>query len=124
MTKLVGVTYRYLAFAGCNISVSSQLMQYIFIHLFTPSINQSISPCRTTPVGVISLIGVSIASIASVQEVFAQLGLFIAAITVGIVVQQLVVMSAIFFLFTRRNPYKFLLTIARPWMIAFAATST
>ncbi|WAR28105.1 EAA2-like protein [Mya arenaria] len=78
----------------------------------------------TTPVGVISLIGVSIASIDSVQDVFAQLGLFIAAITVGIAVQQLVVMCAIFFVFTRQNPYKFLLSIARPWMIAFAATST
>ncbi|KAL4220663.1 Solute carrier 1 (high affinity aspartate glutamate transporter) [Mactra antiquata] len=78
----------------------------------------------TTPAGVISLIAVSIASIDDVGGVFAQLGLFIAAITFGIVIQQLVIMSGLYLLFTRKNPYKFLLTIARPWMIAFAATST
>lgn len=79
---------------------------------------------RTTPVGVISLIAVSIASIESVEHVFAQLGMFIAAVTVGITVQQLVVMTGIFFIFTRKNPFAYLISIARPWMIAFAATST
>ncbi|XP_053405000.1 excitatory amino acid transporter-like [Mercenaria mercenaria] len=78
----------------------------------------------TTPVGVISLIAVSIASIGSVEDVFAQLGLFIAAVTVGITLQQLVLMAAIYFAFTRKNPYKFLLSTARPWMISFASTST
>lgn len=78
----------------------------------------------TTPVGVISLIAVSIAGIADVQNVFAQLGMFILTVTVGIVVQQLLLMPLIFFVFTRKNPYAFLLSIARPWMIAFAATST
>ncbi|XP_053403402.1 excitatory amino acid transporter-like [Mercenaria mercenaria] len=78
----------------------------------------------TTPVGVISLIAVSIASIESVEEVFAQLGLFIVAITVGITFQQLVLMAGIFFAFTRKNPYSYLISIARPWMISFAATST
>lgn len=78
----------------------------------------------TTPIGVISLIAVSIASIESIEEVFAQLGLFIVAITIGIVFQQLVLMSGIYFAFTRKNPYKYLISIARPWMIAFASTST
>lgn len=79
---------------------------------------------RTTPIGVISLIAVSIASIENVEKIFSQLGMFIAAITVGIVVQQLIVLSGIFFVFTRKNPYKFLFSIAKPWMIAFASTST
>lgn len=78
----------------------------------------------TTPVGVISLIAVSIASIENVERIFSQLGMFIAAITVGILVQQLIVQSGIYFAFTRKNPYKFLFTIAKPWMIAFASTST
>lgn len=78
----------------------------------------------TTPIGVISLIAVSIASVSDVEKIFSQLGMFIAAITVGILIQQLVVLSAIFFVFTRKNPYAFLFSIAKPWMIAFAATST
>ena len=79
---------------------------------------------RTTPIGVISLIAVSIASVEDVEKIFSQLGMFIAAITVGILIQQLVVLSAIFFAFTRKNPYAFLLSIAKPWMISFASTST
>lgn len=83
-----------------------------------------VSYFRTTPIGVISLIAVSIASVSDVEKIFSQLGMFIAAITVGILIQQLVVLSAIFFVFTRKNPYAFLFSIAKPWMIAFAATST
>lgn len=79
---------------------------------------------RTTPVGVISLIAVSIAGIGNLEDVFAQLGLFIAAVTIGIIIQQLVVMTTIYFLFTRQNPFKFLISTARPWVIAFASTST
>lgn len=78
----------------------------------------------TTPIGVVSLIAVSIASLEVVEEVFAQMGLFIAAISVGIASQQLLIMPGIFFLFTRKNPYTFLISIARPWMIAFVTTST
>lgn len=74
--------------------------------------------------GVISLIAVSIASVENVADVFSQLGLFIAAVTVGISFQQIILMPSIFFVFTRNNPYKFFYTILRPWMIAFATTST
>ncbi|XP_053386621.1 excitatory amino acid transporter 3-like [Mercenaria mercenaria] len=78
----------------------------------------------TTPVGVISLIGVSLASAEHVGEVFSRLCLFIASITAGIIFQQLVLMSGVYFAFTRRNPYKYLISIARPWMISFASTTT
>ncbi|XP_053386619.1 excitatory amino acid transporter 3-like [Mercenaria mercenaria] len=78
----------------------------------------------TTPVGVISLIGVSLASAEHVGEVFSRLGLFIASITAGIIFQQLVLMSGVYFALTRRNPYKYLISIARPWMISFASTTT
>ncbi|KAL4220033.1 Excitatory amino acid transporter 2 [Mactra antiquata] len=78
----------------------------------------------TTPIGVVSLIAVSVAGIGNIEDVFAHLGLFIAAITVGILLQQLLFMSAIFFGITRKNPYKYLLSIMKPWMIGFASTST
>ena len=70
------------------------------------------------------MIAVSIASIENVQNVFAQLGVFIITVTVGIAIQQIIIMPAILFVFGKKNPYTFMLSIARPWFIAFAATST
>jgi len=78
----------------------------------------------TTPIGVISLIAVSIASIDDVQSVFAQLGMFIITVTVGIAIQQIIIMPAILFVFGKKNPFTYMISIARPWFIAFAATST
>ncbi|KAK3580084.1 hypothetical protein CHS0354_001218 [Potamilus streckersoni] len=77
-----------------------------------------------TPIGVTSLIAVSVASVADVRNVFSQLGMFIACVTIGIAIHQIVMMPLTLFIFTRRNPFSFLLSIARPWMIAFASTST
>ncbi|KAL3846709.1 hypothetical protein ACJMK2_017676 [Sinanodonta woodiana] len=77
-----------------------------------------------TPIGVTSLIAVSVASVADVRNVFSQLGMFIACVTIGIAIHQIVMMPFALFIFTRRNPFTFLMSIARPWMIAFASTST
>lgn len=77
-----------------------------------------------TPIGISSLIAVSIASIKDIGPVFEQLGMFVATVTVGIVMQQLIILPLILFVLTRRNPYLFLISIIRPWMIGLATTST
>lgn len=58
------------------------------------------------------------------MRVFQDLGVFIAAITVGLAIHQLVAMSVILFALTRRNPLRVWLAMAKPWLIAFAITST
>ncbi|XP_045199439.1 excitatory amino acid transporter-like [Mercenaria mercenaria] len=78
----------------------------------------------TTPFGVFSLILVPVASLENVGNVFRDLGMFIAAVVVACVIQQLLVMPLVLFITTRRNPYKHLSAISRPWLIAFAASST
>ncbi|KAL3846710.1 hypothetical protein ACJMK2_017677 [Sinanodonta woodiana] len=78
----------------------------------------------TTPIGVISLISVAIAGTTDIVGVFGSMGMLVATVAVAIVIQQLIVLPAILFAFTKRNPYAFLLSIARPWMIGFASTST
>ncbi|XP_052782586.1 excitatory amino acid transporter-like [Mya arenaria] len=78
----------------------------------------------TTPIGVLSLILVAVAGLSDVAVIFSDLGIFIAAVTVALVVQQLVVMPLVLFGLTRRNPYAHMLGISRPWIIAFASAST
>lgn len=78
----------------------------------------------TTPVGVASLIAVSMAGITDISTVFAQLGMFVLTVTTGIAIHQLVFMPLVLFILTRRNPYVYLITLVRPWMIGLATTST
>ena len=66
----------------------------------------------------------SIAAITDVIIVFKQMGMFVATVTSAVAVHQLVLMPVILFVLTKRNPYKFLASIAEPWMIAFATTTT
>lgn len=78
----------------------------------------------TTPIGVLSLILVAIADIPDISVLLRDLGMFIAAVTVAITTQQLIVLPLILFVTTRRNPYRFLFNISRPWLISFASAST
>ncbi|XP_046381640.1 excitatory amino acid transporter-like [Haliotis rufescens] len=76
------------------------------------------------PLGIGSLIAVSVAGVSNITGTFSQLGMFVVAVTVGILFHSFVVLPAILFALTRRNPYAYLLTIIRPCLIGFASTST
>ena len=77
-----------------------------------------------TPIGVLSLIMVAVAAISDVGGVMTQLGIFIIAVTIGLAIQQLVVLSGIYFAVTMKNPFRFLLDVSKPWLIAFASSAT
>lgn len=100
----------------------------IFVQFFSAATEIVILVLRrffwTSPVGVASLIAKSIAGIDDVADSFSKLGMFVVVVVVGIVIFQLGVLSLLLFAFTRRNPFKFHLSILRPYFIGFAATST
>ncbi|KAK7477592.1 hypothetical protein BaRGS_00031140 [Batillaria attramentaria] len=77
-----------------------------------------------TPVGVASLIAVSIAGVDNIGSTFSQLGKFVLAVTVGILLHQFVILPIILVATTRRNPFFYLVSIIRPCVIGFASTST
>ncbi|XP_069132413.1 excitatory amino acid transporter-like [Argopecten irradians] len=77
-----------------------------------------------TPVGVASLISVSIVRVESIEATFRSLGLFILYYTIGILVQYFVIIPIVYFIIVRKNPLKFLLTAVRPWMATFGTASS
>lgn len=77
-----------------------------------------------TPLGISSLIAVSIAGIQDITVVFEQLGMFVLAVTAGIVIHQFIFLPLLLITLTRRNPFAYLISMARVWMLTFAATST
>ncbi|XP_034827284.1 excitatory amino acid transporter isoform X2 [Maniola hyperantus] len=77
-----------------------------------------------TPVGVSSVIAGKILGVNNVGQVMSQLAWFIATVTVGVFLYQLIVMQLIYFLFLRRNPYKFYWGLSQAMLTASATAST
>jgi Na+/H+-dicarboxylate symporter len=73
---------------------------------------------------VASLIAKAIAGTDDVANSFSKLGMFVVVVVVGVLIFQLVILSLLLLVITRRNPILFHLSILRPYFIAFAATST
>ena len=81
-------------------------------------------PFRFTPLGVLSLIAVTVARIVDLSDTFAQLGLFVAAVTVGVGLQHLLIFPLYLFITIRQNPYPIILQMVKPWLLVVATTLT
>lgn len=79
---------------------------------------------RATPLGVASLIAVAVMGMGDLASAVRSLGMFCLTVVTSLLVYQLLVVPAFFFLLIRKNPYSFLLTLGRPWMVSFAAASS
>lgn len=69
------------------------------------------------------LVASKIIEMENVGALFAGLGKYIAACIIGHAVHGLLVLPAIYFVFTRRNPYPFLWGIVTPLATAFGTSS-
>lgn len=77
-----------------------------------------------SPVGIGSVICAKILEVGELSSVMSQLALFIATVCSGIFIYQFTFLQAIYFVFVRKNPYKFWWNLFQSWMTAFATAST
>eukprot|EP00096_Caligus_rogercresseyi_P015728 TRINITY_DN819_c0_g1_i2.p1 TRINITY_DN819_c0_g1~~TRINITY_DN819_c0_g1_i2.p1 ORF type:complete len:553 (-),score=118.23 TRINITY_DN819_c0_g1_i2:182-1840(-) len=77
-----------------------------------------------SPIGIGSVICAKILSVQNLGLVMSQLGLFIVTVTSGIFLYQFTVLQFIYFLFVRKNPFKFWWGCFQSWMTGFATAST
>jgi len=77
-----------------------------------------------SPVGISSVICAKILGVANLGSVMSQLGLFIITVCSGIFIYQFTFLQAIYFVFVRKNPFKFWWGLFQAWMTAFATAST
>lgn len=75
-------------------------------------------------IGVCSIIADKLLSINDLPEVLSQLALFVFCVVFGIFMHQLIVMPAIYYIFLRKNPYKFFFSLIDAWVTAFAVASS
>jgi len=77
-----------------------------------------------SPVGIGSVICAKILGVANLASVMSQLAMFIATVCSGIFLYQFTFLMAIYFVFTRKNPFRFWWNLFQSWMTAFATAST
>lgn len=75
------------------------------------------------PLGISSIIASKILGIHDMGEVLSQLALFVGIVFFAIFSYQWVGMQLIYFIFLRRNPYKFYAALIEPLLTAFATSS-
>ena len=80
-------------------------------------------PYRYSPIGICSLIAGKVASMEDIGDVLAKLGLYMATVITGLVIHAVVVLPLGYFIFTRKNPYKFILGLRAALLTAFGTSS-
>ena len=78
---------------------------------------------RTAPLGIFSLITVSIAEIDDVSSIFAKLGMLSVAVIGCVVIHQVVIMPVVYFITCRKNPLLVYAKGAKSWLVSFSSTS-
>lgn len=76
------------------------------------------------PVGILFLVASKIAKMQDVGKLFTSLGKYILCCLLGHAIHGLLVLPLIYFLFTRKNPYRFLWGIMAPLATAFGTSSS
>ena len=77
-----------------------------------------------SPLGITSVITAKILQVEDLAVVMAQLTKFLITTCVGIFFFQFVILQVIYFIFVRKNPFKFWTIMFQAWMTAFATAST
>ncbi|XP_058442769.1 excitatory amino acid transporter 3-like [Malaya genurostris] len=77
-----------------------------------------------SPIGVLSLIMAKFLEMDDLADVFSKLGLYFAVVICGIMFHGIVVLPIIYFLLTRKNPYKFLSNMGQAIATAFGTSSS
>lgn len=77
-----------------------------------------------TPFGISSVIAGKILSVNDIGLVISNLAWFIATVIVGVYIYQLLMMQLIYFIFLRKNPFKFYFGLVEGTLTAFATAST
>lgn len=77
-----------------------------------------------SPIGVLFLITAKLLEMEDLGEIFGKLGLYFAVVAGGIVFHGFVILPALFFLFTRKNPVRFVANMGQAIATAFGTSSS
>ncbi|KAL7742416.1 hypothetical protein ACLKA6_019047 [Drosophila palustris] len=125
-TNTLGIVFFCLVFGTFlgTIGQKGQVVVDFFAAVFEVIMKMVTCVMWMTPIGISSVIAGKILSVDNLGLVMAQLVWFIITVAIGVLLYQLLVMQALYFVFVRRNPFKFYKGLIEPMLTAFATAST
>lgn len=78
---------------------------------------------RYSPVGIACLICGKIISIADLEVVARQLGMYMVTVIVGLIIHGGIFLPLIYFLIVKQNPFKFFMGVFQAWVTALGTAS-
>ncbi|KAL4710636.1 hypothetical protein ACJJTC_003272 [Scirpophaga incertulas] len=125
-TNTLGLVFFCLAFGSLlgTLGPKGQVVIDFFQAIFEVIMKMVTGVMWLTPVGVSSVIAGKILGVSNVGQVMSQLAWFIATVAIGVFFYQLVVMQLVYFMFLRKNPYKFYWGLSHAMLTASATAST
>lgn len=76
-----------------------------------------------SPIGIMFLIATKILEIDDLSETMQQLGMYFATVLVGLTLHGFIVLPLIFFIFTRSNPFSYIINMGQAIATAFGTSS-
>lgn len=125
-TNTLGIVFFCLVFGTLlgTIGNKGQVVIDFFSAVFEVVMKMVSSVMWLTPLGISSVIAGKILGVEHLSAVMSQLMWFIITVAIGVFFYQLIVMQLIYFIFLRKNPYKFYCGLIYPMLTAFATAST
>lgn len=107
-----------------SIGPKGKAISNIFIVLFEVSLKMVITVIMwIAPIGISSLIAGKILIVSDLGVVASQLARFVMTVSIGIFTYQLIIMQLIYFVFMRKNPFKFYSPLLEAALTGFAMCS-
>lgn len=88
-----------------------------------PEWTRTLSACRYSPLGIACLICGKIISIADLEVVARQLGMYMITVIVGLIIHGGIFLPLIYFVIVKENPFKFFMGIFQAWVTALGTAS-
>lgn len=125
-TNTLGIVFFCLVFGTMlgTIGEKGQVVIDFFAAIFEVVMKMVSCVMWLTPIGISSVIAGKILSIDNLAPVMMQLIWFILTIAIGVFFYQWIIMQLIYFIFVRKNPFKFYYGLVHPMLMAFATAST
>lgn len=125
-TNTLGIVFFCLVFGTLlgTLGDKGQVVIDFFSAVFEVVMKMVTGVMWLTPIGISSVIAGKILSVTDLSLVMSQLAWFIFTIALGVFFYQLVVMQFIYFIFLRKNPFKFYCGLFHAMLTAFATAST
>ncbi|XP_050094164.1 excitatory amino acid transporter [Anopheles aquasalis] len=125
-TNSLGIVFFCLVFGTLLGTIGSRgyVVVQFFSAIFEVIMRMVTGVMWLTPIGISSLIAGKILSVEDIAFVMTQLAWFIFTIALGVLLYQWLILQAIYFVFLRKNPFKFYLGLVQPILTGFATAST